>query len=175
MVFSLIAIMEFWASSFRAARALIGEDQATIASVAGVGPRVVMKLEGAGYREPTEAAHKVWLFYEDRGLEFLDAANGLGPGVRWRDRGIRDIFNRRHLQAGRVAADLRQSDFASKLNVTRNYITKFESGILKVPPREFLALAFTVLEREGIQFLNDTKDSGFGIRLNKPVPIARSQ
>ncbi len=166
---SLIGFMDFSASSFRAARALINKEQEHVASAAGVGRRVIMRLERSGYPVPTEAAHRVRLYYDREGLNFLEPTAELGPGVRWRDRGREDIFNRRQIHAGRVIVNLRQLDFAEKLKVTRSVVSKFETDFARRPTPDFLALAIRVLEQEGVFFLRDGDDGkGFGVRLSKP-------
>ncbi|WP_370649859.1 helix-turn-helix domain-containing protein [Neorhizobium galegae] len=162
--------MDFSPSSFRAARALLNLGQGQVASAAGVGPRVVIRLEDVGYPDPTEAALKVHLYYRNQGLEFLDATSTLGPGVRWRKPGREDFFNRRQIHAGRVLLDWRQVDFATKLDVTRSLLAKFESGIKRKPTQAFVESALKTLEAGGVVMLEDDEHCGFGVRLAQPLP-----
>ena len=74
----------------RAARALVGIDQATIAQRAGVSRKAVISIEGdesdtMDYRR-VEVLHKLQVVLEDEfGIEFQKATKSAGAGVRFRD------------------------------------------------------------------------------------------
>ena len=77
----------------RAARALLGWDQAKVAEVAGVSTITIKRLEAAGEDIHAHFATimKVKTAFEDAGVLFLGEESGLGYGVRLR----RDAGRRR--------------------------------------------------------------------------------
>ncbi|MCQ1839067.1 helix-turn-helix transcriptional regulator [Neorhizobium galegae] len=159
--------MDFSPGSFRAARALLGKSQEDVAVTCGVDRRVVARLERVSYPKPTEAAHKVRRYYVNEGLEFLDANQKAGAGVRWKTGGQEDYFRRRQVNAARVLVDLSQTQLAKKLGVVRSVVTKYESGAVKTPDPSFIEHAVRILETEGAVFLPDTAMKGPGVRYGK--------
>lgn len=166
--------MDFLPGSFRAARALLGKEQDDVAEGSGVDRRVVMRLEKTTYKKPTDAAHRVRRYYEGEGIEFLDADNEAGPGVRWKSGGQEDFFCRRQVQAARVMMNLSQTQLALKLGVVRSVVTKFESGAVKTPDPGFIEQAVRTLEGEGVNFLADTAVKGIGVRLKVSMNLSET-
>lgn len=161
--------MRFSPGPFRAARALLALTQDEVALGSDVDRRVVLRLEKASYTHPTEAQHKVRLYYEDQGLKFIGATDQFGPGVRWRVKGVQDIFHRRQIQAARVLVNISQTSLASKLKVARSVITKFENSTVKKPDAGFSAEAMRVLEIEGVDFIDASDEGGFGVQHSKAL------
>jgi len=71
----------------RAARALLGWDQARLAQIAGVSIITVKRLEAAGeeIRAQFATVMKVKSAFEKAGVLFLGEESGLGYGVRLRE------------------------------------------------------------------------------------------
>jgi transcriptional regulator with XRE-family HTH domain len=73
------------AAQIRAARALLDLSQAELAKLASVSAATVKRLEAATeVRGAAETLWKIESTLEERGIEFIPAEAGRGPGVRLR-------------------------------------------------------------------------------------------
>lgn len=165
-------VMVFSPGSFRAARALLGRTQEQIANGSGVERRVVIRLETATFARLTDAGDRVRDFFESEGLKFLGEKEAPDHvGVRWRDPQKGDSKTRtqlrRQLHAGRVLVGLSQPELAERAEVGRTALTRFENGITVYPTISLIDAVKTALKAEGIEFLSDSDQEGFGVFLKE--------
>lgn len=68
----------------RAARALVGLSQQSLAECSGVGLATIKRIEAAGHQVSGNAKtlQRLQLALESHGVRFLDADRDAGPGVR---------------------------------------------------------------------------------------------
>jgi transcriptional regulator with XRE-family HTH domain len=71
------------------------------------------------------------------------------------------------VRAARSLLDLHQSDLASKAGLGLSTIVDFERE-RRIVSDDAVDAIQSALERAGIEFIAQTKDRGFGVRLAKP-------
>ena len=151
--------------SLRAARALLGRTQEQVAVTSGVSRPTLIRLEGGNYLRHTDSERIVRVYYEKYGLRFLDDDAGKVAGVRWCEPGTDDEHRRTQLHAARVLIGLKQLELAQAVGIGRTALTKFENGITVQPVIALKKAIREALEAQGVDFLPDTKDEGFGVMI----------
>jgi transcriptional regulator with XRE-family HTH domain len=157
--------MELTPKIIRAARAMLGETQETLAKKADVERRMIIRLETQGYLRPPEASYKLKRFFETSGVVFLEPTPKMGEGVRWRSAEV-DYIRRGQLYAARVLSNLQQSDLAKAAHVDRSTLSRFEGGKTKAPAPDFIKSISDALTKSGkVVLLPATDTEGYGVRI----------
>ncbi len=153
--------------SFRAARALLGMTQEQVAAASGVERRVLTRLEQGTYVRVTDPALNVRIYYEQQGLKFLHENDKSQIGVRWKRPTSHDILRRTQLHAARVLVGLTQPELAEKAGIGRTALTRFENGKTSSPAIFLIDAVKEALSHEGVRFLSNTDEEGFGVVLQQ--------
>lgn len=148
----------------RAARYLLGLKQARVDEECQYSARTVFKLEAGKHARLPRTAFTLKQFYESRGVEFLDASNGHGAGVRWRNPGTVDPIRSNLFRAARGLADLSQESVALQAAIDENFVNRFEKDTLKQINEESLRKLEAFLNSKNIEITPETTHFGAGVR-----------
>ncbi|MBB3648596.1 ribosome-binding protein aMBF1 (putative translation factor) [Rhizobium sp. BK619] len=163
--------MKILASQFRAARALLGEDQEVVAAWVELDRREISRWEAARYKLFSSDAEDLQKAFEKNGIEFLSATGAQGAGVRWLKPGQKDRFRGAQFRAARAMANLSMRDLQAKSGVNRNFVTRLETGQIGGLNLETLKKLEQAFTRLNIELTPETENWGAGVRWTVPEPF----
>lgn len=161
--------MQVFASQLRASRALLAKEQEAVALWVGLDRREVGGWEAGKYKLMSKVAFELRKAFEREGIDFLDAADGLGAGVRLRRPDTDDPHRSAQYRAARALANLSQAGVAKVAGVNRNFVARLELGEItgvNLATLEKLDQAYANLN---ILLLAETSTSGLGVRWRNEV------
>ncbi|WP_244480364.1 helix-turn-helix transcriptional regulator [Rhizobium sp. Root1220] len=156
--------MRIFASQLRASRALLAREQEVIAGWVGLDRREVGGWEAGKYKLMSKVAINLRRAYERAGIDFIDACDGLGAGVRLRTPATDDPHRSAQYRAARALADLSQADVAKVARVNRNFVARLELGEVVGVNLTTLAKLDEAFSKLDIILLAETSKSGLGVR-----------
>jgi transcriptional regulator with XRE-family HTH domain len=148
----------------RAARYLLGLTQAHVDEACKFTARTVFKLEAGKHARLPRTAFTLKVFYESRGIEFVDAQNGHGAGIRWRQAGVVDPVRSTLFRAARGLADLSQESVAIQANIDETFVNRLEKDALKQINEDSLRRVEVLLNAKNVEITPETAHYGAGVR-----------
>ena len=143
----------------RAARALLGIDQGTLAEAASVSRSVIVDFESSSRKTIKKNIEAITRALEDAGVEFIPETNGVGLRLKT------EIITPAQCRAARGLLDMDQASLAEAANISRSVLVDFEND-KRTPNRNNLAAIIRVLEEAGVEFIPEN-GGGPGLRLKK--------
>ncbi len=156
--------MRIFASQLRASRALLAKEQEVVAGWVGLDRREVGGWEACKYKLMSKVAIDLRKAYERAGIDFIDAGDGLGAGVRLRAPATDDPHKSAQYRAARALTNLSQADVAKVAGVNRNFVARLELGEIIGVNLATLAKLDQAYSKLDILLLAETSDSGVGVR-----------
>lgn len=166
--------MDILASQFRAARALLDKDQEVVASWVGLDRREVSRWEGAKYKLLSAYGLELQRAYEKNGVEFLAAGDGVGAGVRWREKGRADRLRSAQFRAARALGNFSMRELQVLSNVDRNFLTRLENGKITGLNLHYVRKLEDAFGRQGIELTPEGSTWGVGVRWRVDLPRSSS-
>lgn len=153
-------------AQIRAGRSMSGESQSELATRAKVTRSVLKLLESPDRKRPDILMiARVRSALEERGVEFLQATNEAGEGVRFKH--PRETSIVQMIRHARALLDLSLDQTEAISGVGRDAIARIERGRLKREPEEGLRKLQGAIEARGVVFLAADESSGPGIRFQE--------
>lgn len=153
----------------RAARFLLGYRQAYVEQSCGLSGRFLIPFENeTRLRLPSEA-FSIKAFYEANGVEFLEASDGHGAGIRWKLPDFSDLFCGKAFRAARGLAALSQDELAEEAQVGRKFISTLERGKTNSIKPATIAQIERCLKNRNIEVTAATATYGSGTRWVVPL------
>lgn len=147
----------------RAARSMLGKTQAWLAKEAQITPAVLLGLESPNRKLPdNHALARVYAVLKAEGLELMEAMEGQGEGVRWREPSGRTWVA--GLRPGRALLGVSLDEMAQLSEVGRDAIARIERGGLKRTPEQSALKLRDALFNSGVIIVPEDGDHGLGVR-----------
>jgi len=156
--------MHIFASQLRASRALLAKEQEVVAGWVGLDRREVGGWEAAKYKLMSKDAVALRKAYQREGVDFIDASEGLGAGVRLRVPALNDPHRSAQYRAARALANLSQAGVAKVAGVNRNFVARLELGEVVGVNLATLAKLDQAYSKLDILMVSETLMSGVGVR-----------
>jgi len=163
--------MEILASQFRAARALLGAEQETVAEWAQLDRQKIGGLETARFRLYSSAAERLQRTYEKNDVEFIPPSETQGAGVRWRKPGREDKFRGAQFRAARAMANMSIRDIQEVGGVNRNFIARLEGGKFGAVNLESIRKLEAVLREKNVVLTPEGETWGAGVSWSAVNPF----
>ncbi len=164
----------------RAARCLLGLNQVEAAKEFDMKAKTIHRLEAGNFQLLPREALILKSRYQDAGVEFIDAADGYGVGVRWSkpgrllDDGTPDVFGSRTILAARGLANLSQRELAEEAGVDPSFIARLEKNKYTAINEETLRKLEAGLRKKNVELTKETALVGAGVRwIVDPGNLAR--
>ncbi|MEY9098015.1 DNA-binding XRE family transcriptional regulator [Sinorhizobium fredii] len=154
----------------RAARCLLGYRQVDAEARFGMKDKAIHRLEAGHFKLLPREAFLLKARYQDEGVEFTDAADGHGPGVRWKVAGKvpgkdnPDFFGSRLFRAARGLANISQRKLADLANVDPSFIARLERDRFGSINEVTLRKIEVALRQLNIEITPETGSYGAGVR-----------
>lgn len=132
-------------------------------------------LEAGNYKLLPREALILKGHYQKAGVEFIDAADGFGPGVRWKSPGKPpgedkpDYFGSRTFRAARGLANVSQRRLAELADVDPSFIARLEKDKFGSINEETLAKLVDALKKLDVEIVPETHTEGAGVRWRSPI------
>lgn len=154
----------------RAARCLLGWSQVDAAKEFDMKAKTIHRLEAGNYLLLPRDALVLRSRYQDAGVEFTEAADDYGAGVRWSkpgrllDDGTPDVFGSRTIAAARGLANLSQRELAEEAIVDPSFIARLEKNKYTAINEETLRKLEAGLRKKNVELTKETASVGAGVR-----------
>lgn len=148
----------------RAARYLLGLKQGHVDEECQFSARTVFKLEAGKHSRLPRTAFTLKSYYESKGVEFVNATDVHGAGIRWRTPGEVDPIRSKLFRAARGLADLSQESIALHAAIDENFVNRFEKDALKQINEDSLRKLEELLQSRNVQITPESISFGAGVR-----------
>jgi hypothetical protein len=148
----------------RAARFLLGLKQGLVDDECKFTQRTVFKIEAGKHTRLPRTAFSLKHYYEAKGVEFVDAADGHGAGIRWKTVGPVDPVRSHLFRAGRGLADLSQERVALQAGIDETFVNRLEKDTLKHINEESLQRYELFLRAKNVEITPASTNFGAGVR-----------
>lgn len=148
----------------RAARFLLGLKQGFVDDECQLTKRTVFKIEAGKHAMLPRTAFSLKHYYESKGVEFVDAADGHGAGIRWRSVGPADPVGCHLYRAARGLAGLSQEQVAIQAGIDENFVNRLEKDALKHINRASLKRYRALLKSKNVEITPGGSTFGGGVR-----------
>ncbi len=126
--------------------------------------RTVFKVEAGKHSRLPRTAFSLKHYYECKGVEFVDAADGRGAGVRWKTVGPADPVRSHLFRAARGLADLSQESVALQAGIDETFVNRLEKDALKHINEESLHRYEMFLRAKNVEITPAGATFGAGVR-----------
>jgi transcriptional regulator with XRE-family HTH domain len=144
---------------------MLGLSQEALADASGLSSSEIGRLEKRGTKLVPRSAYKLKAEIEKLGVEFLEATDTLGFGIRWKNPGRVDPFHASQIRAGRMILGISQAALAERARVDRSFIVRLENEKPKSLDPETVQRVLSSLVAEGIELTPQTGTYGVGVRM----------
>jgi DNA-binding XRE family transcriptional regulator len=154
----------------RAARCLLGLSQVEAAKEFDMKAKTIHLLEAGNYKLLPREALVLRGRYQDAGVEFTEAADSHGAGVRWNKPGnvleddTLDLFGSRIMRAARGLANLSQRQLADAAKVDPSFIARLENNKYGAINEVTLRKVEAGLRAYNVEIMQETQSVGAGVR-----------
>ncbi|MDJ1632165.1 MULTISPECIES: helix-turn-helix domain-containing protein [Rhizobium] len=154
----------------RAARCLLGLSQVEAAKEFDIKAKTIHLLEAGNYKLLPREALVLRSRYQDAGVEFTEATDGYGAGVRWNKPGnvldddTLDFFGSRIMRAARGLANLSQRQLAEAADVDPSFIARLEKNRYGAINEVTLRKVEAGLRAHNVEMTPETLSKGAGVR-----------
>ncbi len=143
----------------RAARALLGMDQGTLAEAACVSRSVIIDFESGSRKTIKRNLDAITQVLKQAGVEFTPDNNGVGLRLKT------EAITPAQCRVARGLLDMGQASLARAANISKSALVGFENDS-RTPDEDALAAIIRVLEDAGVAFI-PANGGGPGLRLKK--------
>ncbi len=157
-------IMRPFLHLLRAARFLLGSTQGEVDSECKFKNRTVNRIEAGIHVRLPRTAFALKLHYESKGVEFVDAVDEHGSGVRWKTVGPADPVRCNLFRAARGLADLSQEKVAIEAGIDETFIARLERDDLKQINDAWLQRYEAFLRAKNVEITPAGATFGEGVR-----------
>ncbi|TBF65671.1 helix-turn-helix domain-containing protein [Rhizobium leguminosarum] len=151
-------------AQLRAARSMSNETQNDLAKRARVTTSILKLLEDPNRKRPDiHKLQQVRMALQAKGIDFLDATEEIGEGVRFRQPTGQSMISM--IRHARALLDLSLDDLADHSGVGRHTIARIERNELTRLPEDSIRKIRETLIALGVAFVPEGSGSGAGVRL----------